>query len=198
MSIAEITGTERTMADTAWIGGGRAAVALVALTAALLAAGALLLGAGVAPHRHGGAAARASIAFPGGVLRVDGVSEDHRMTAKDMGGMPMPKGPGVKDIPPGHRRFTITVTVGAEAPGGVHITPDRFRLAAPGAPPAAPRDDDRDDVFVPAGAAFARDLSFDVPQRARTAELTIRGGDRSIPLRLGAAPAAEGHGHQHG
>ena len=198
MNSAEIVGRERAMADTAWIGSGRAAAALLALTAALLAAGAVLLGPGGAPHRHGGAVARAAVAFPGGVLRVDGVSEDHRMTAKDMGGMPMPKGPGVKDIPPGHRRFTITVTVAAEARGGVHITPGRFRLAAPGASPAAPRDDDRDDVYVPAGAAFARDLSFDVPERARTAALTISGGERSIPLRLGAAPATAGHGHQHG
>ena len=181
----------QTMSRAWQAGGGRAVVALVALTAALLAAGALVLG-DAAPRQEAGDAA--STTFPGGALRVDGVSLQHRMSAEDMGGMPMPKSPAVRDVPRGQRRFTISVTVSARAAKGVRVTPNRFRLTTPGAAPAAPIDEDTDTVFVPAGAAFPRDLTFDVPRRAESAQLSIEGAAHPIPVTLGPAPASGG-GH---
>src|SRR3954451_2182521 len=137
--------------------GGWVAVALVALTAALLASTALLVG-GAASRQE--AVDAASATFPGGTLHLDGVTAQHQMTAKDMGGMPMPKSPAVHAVPRGYRQFTISITVSARAPEGVRVTPDSFRLVVPGKPPATPIDDDTDVIFVPAGAAFPRDLTF--------------------------------------
>ena len=117
------------------------------------------------------------------------------MTAKDMGGMPMPRGPNMRHVPHGYRRFTVAVTLLARDEKGMHVTPDRFRISASGTAPSAPIDDDRDDVWVPAGTSYPRELTFDVKQAATTAALTMRGAERSITLALGPAPAASGHAH---
>jgi hypothetical protein len=56
-----------------------------------------------------------------------------------------------------------------------------------------PIDDDTDVVFVPRGASFPRQLTFDVPAHSRRVTLAVTGGDQPIPLALGPAPA-DGHG----
>jgi hypothetical protein len=193
MSAADMMGGGRRVGGVAWVAGRHAAAAMVALAAVLLAAAVVLLGGGGgAGGHHHGAAARV-VAVAGGLLRVDAVTEDAPMR---MAGMPMPSGPNVKDVPRGFRRFTVAVTLLARGGRGMHVTPDRFRLTAAGQAPRVPIDDDRDDVYVPGGTSYPRELTFDVPRAVTAARLSVRGGAQSIGLRLGAAPAA-GADHAH-
>lgn len=182
------TGSQDAVTMQGWIQGRRGAVALAALSAALLAVGALVLGVRSAPDDHGHATVGASL--PGGYLRVDSVTAD---TPMKMAGMPMGKGPNMKDVPKGSRRFTVAVTLFAREGDGVRVSANRFRVSADGAPSTPPIDDDTDAVFVPRGASFPRQLTFDVPTRSRRVTLAVSGGDHAIPLALGPAPAG-GHG----
>jgi hypothetical protein len=193
MSAARTTSRERRAGGTAWIAGRRAALATAAFAVALLVGAVVLLGTGGSDGHGHGTVARV-VAVPGGAMRIDSITPDTPMT---MSGMPMPSGPNVKDVPTGFRRFTVAVTLFAEGSRGMHVTPDRFRITAAGKAPRPPIDDDRDDVYVPRGTAYPREVTFDVPKHAKTAKLTIQGGERAIALRLGAAPPAPGD-HAHG
>lgn len=170
---------------TEWVAGRRGATAMVALAAALLATAVALLGTGGGSTGHHHAAAPRVIAVPGGLLRVDAVTPDSPMS---MGGMPMPSGPNVKDVPRGYRRFTMSVTLFARHGHGMHVAPGNFRLTVRGRPPQAPIDDDRDDVYVPDGTSYPREMTFDVPRSATTAKLTAAGADAAVTLPLGRAP----------
>jgi hypothetical protein len=172
-----------------WIAGWRGAAAVVAFAALLVACALLLLGTEgrSGGHDHGAQV----VAVPGGFMRVDAVTPDAPMK---MAGMPMPSGPNVKDVPKGFRRFTVAVTLFASGGHGLHVTPDRFRISAAGQAPRRPVDDDRDDVYVPDGTAYPRELTFDVPSATRNVELSFLPGGEAATLRLGQAPAGHAHG----
>jgi len=165
---------------------------MAALAAALLATAVALLGTGggsTVPHH---AAGQRVVAVPGGLLRVDAVTPDSPMS---MGGMPMPSGPNVKDVPRGYRRFTMSVTLFARHGRGMHVAPGNFRLIVSGRPPRAPIDDDRDDVYVPDGTTYPRELTFDVPAKVTSARLTVAGGDEAVVVPLRQQPAGREHSH---
>jgi hypothetical protein len=175
-----------------WTAGRRGTAAMAALAAALFATAAALLGTGGGSNGHHHAAARV-VAVPGGLLRVDAVTPDSPMS---MGGMPMPSGPNVKDVPRGYRRFTVSVTLFARHGRGMHVAPGNFRLVVHGRPPRAPIDDDRDDVYVPYGTTYPRELTFDAPEKVTSARLTVAGADEAVVVPLRREFAGREHAHR--
>ncbi len=157
------------------------------------------LGAGAQHAGHSGHGQSAggveSITFPGGRVKVDrAINVDLSMPMQGPG-MSMPMGPGVPEVPKGYRLVDVEVTLQALAGGGLRFDESRFQVQGQGVGPTRPQLTDQPGNFVPEGGLLSRTLTFQVPDAARDMELTIDGGDRPLPLKLGPAPAGDHAGH---
>ena len=143
------------------------------------------------------------VAAAGGSLTVDRVAPEN-MAPMKMGGfakqgmsMSMPR--NMDMTPEGKRRFTVEVTLAAEAAGSLAYAMDAFRVAGTGISEVSPYQSETrnggatllGDGTVPAGSAVSGAVIFQVPEKAKNLTLSYEGGQ---PVSLDLKPDEGGHG----
>lgn len=118
-----------------------------------------------------GDAALTTVSLPDGTLRV------HGLVDKQVG-QAMPGMGATDDVPPGLRRFAVTVTLGATRGRPLTYSRRQFTVFGPGVKPVAPVTGQLEQGSLLPGQAISGSLTFDVPDDSR-----------SLSLRFGGAPA---------
>src|ERR687885_165684 len=136
------------------------------------------------------------VEVPGGLLRVDRVIPEHLAPMHNnkfgQSGMSM-SAMGI-DVPPkGYRRFTVEITLAAEARAGLHSTAGQFHLTGKGMSETGTLRHRLGDGVIPSGSASSGSLTFQVPETASDLQLSFRGGERPIALPLGPASHSDDH-----
>lgn len=151
----------------------RASIVLASATALVLLVGAWGIAARPgSPTSHD----PTRLEVPGGVLTVSQVWPE--VMAHAMSGMAVPD-----EVPPGHRRVALEVTVEALDDGPLRYRAQDLRLEGTGMRPVRATRAQPDEAAIPAGAALAARLVFDVPVDA--ADLALRTEDSAGRLEIG-------------
>jgi hypothetical protein len=135
-----------------------------------------------------------AIPVPGGLLRVDRVIAEHMaaMQAQNFakGGMPM-SGMGMDMAPEGYRRFTVDVTLSAQARNGLHYTAEQFYVTGEGVSATAPLRHSFVTGVIPEGSNVVGTMLFQVPEAA--GDLQLHFGEDTPAIILGLEPANHAH-----
>jgi hypothetical protein len=135
------------------------------------------------PHPAGTGEA---IAVPGGMFRVDAVTD--RMPSHQMEGMdPDP-------VPAGHQRFTVDATMAAGS-RSVDLVANDFELTAPDGTRYVPVRAQLGGGALPAGTSISLLLVYDVPEGTTPVELRFQDSHPIVLSPPEASSTDAGHGH---
>lgn len=131
------------------------------------------------------------VALVGGAVRVDRVTPEQTQPVLpgQFNRAASTTGAGVDAVPPGHRRFSVGVTLVSHAAEGMRYGADRVWLTGTNLRTGGLHRHQLGAGLLPAGEAISGTLIFQVPNEATNLLLNVRDADRPIRLDL---PPVEG------